>query len=356
MPKRRRGDEGASPENLSYAKAGVDIDVTNAAKREMAGSIDRGDARVLNRFGAFASLLEGRFPAYRDPLLVMKTEEPGSKQKLAFELGKGPSIGYDLVNHLINDLMVTGAEPLYVQDCIVCGRIEPPLVTALVASMADACRDQGCVLCGGETSVQPGVVADGVYILTACAVGVVERGYVLDGSTIAESDSVLAVASNGPHTNGYTLVRKLLERDGGLRDRPVGKETFIEAVMRPHTCYYRAARELFRDGGLKGLAHITGGGMQDNLDRILPAHLDASVDLSLIRVPEVFAVIRREGDVAEAEMLRTFNMGVGLAVVCSAGSQATIERSFRSRGHDCYPIGRIVTGSRKVAFVGHLCF
>jgi phosphoribosylformylglycinamidine cyclo-ligase len=224
------------PENLSYAKAGVDIDVSDAAKREMAKSIDRGDSRVFNRVGAFASLLEGRFRDMAHPVLVMKMEEPGSKQKLAFERGLARSLAYDLVNHLVNDVMVMGAEPLYIQDCIVCGKLEPEVATDLVSAMAQACADQGCVLCGGETSVQPGMVAPGLYILSACAVGVVERDRILDGSSIGEGDAVLAVGSNGLHTNGYSMVRRLLEKDPGLGARS------------PHLLLWGRKRSLWRRG------------------------------------------------------------------------------------------------------------
>jgi phosphoribosylformylglycinamidine cyclo-ligase len=341
-------------DGLSYSGVGIDIDVTDRAKTAMAACVDSGDARVFNRLGAFASLLDGRFAGYHEPVLVMKTEEPGSKQKLAFELGKASSIAYDLVNHLVNDLMVTGSEPLYVQDCIVCGKIEPDIVTAFVASMADACRAQGCVLCGGETSVQPGVVADGVYVLSACAVGVVEKGLILDGSSTVEGDVVLAVGSNGLHTNGYTLVRTLLEQRPELRAARLSGGSFLDILMRPHTCYYRSAKGVFRDPHVRGMAHITGGGIQDNLSRILPRHLDAAIDLSQIRVAEIFQFIRREGSVAEEEMLRTFNMGVGLTVVCSAPGADGISKHFESQGLPCYPIGRIVSGSKKVGFSGHL--
>ena len=341
-------------EALSYAKSGVNIDVTDAAKRQMARTVDRGDPRVLNRVGAFASLLEGRFEGYRHPILVMKTEEPGSKQKLALALGRPKSIGFDLVNHLVNDLMVMGTEPLYIQDCIVCGKIEPETVTAIVAGIADACREQGCVLCGGETSVQPGVVADGVYVLTACGVGVVDRERIIDGSRIREGDTVLALASNGLHTNGYTLVRKLLERSPKLGSQALDGETFMDVIMRPHQCYYKAVRGLFGDEGLKGMAHITGGGIQDNLNRILPRGLDAAVDLALLRVPPVFRLIMREGSVPQADMLRTFNMGAGLTAVCSPDAVGRFTAHLAGAGCAAYPIGRIVQGSQKVVYSGEL--
>jgi phosphoribosylformylglycinamidine cyclo-ligase len=341
-------------ERLSYAKVGVDISVTDAAKREMAKSVDSGDPRVLNRMGAFASLLEGRFDALRHPILVFKTEEPGSKQKLAYARGRFKVIAYDLVNHLVNDVMVMGAEPLYVQDCIVCGTIAPATVTALVSNMAAACKEQGCVLVGGETSVQPGVVADGEYVLSASAIGIVDKDRIIDGSAICEGDLVLGVASNGLHTNGYTLVRRLLERNAALQDMEVDGVSFMDAILLPHTCYYKAIRGLFGHTGLKGLAHITGGGLKGNLNRILPGKMDALIDLPSLRVLEVFRVIREEGNVSDAEMLRTFNMGVGLTVVCSQVAVGEIIAHLGGHHGTACPIGTIVRGTGRVRYRGRL--
>lgn len=341
-------------ESLSYAQTGVDIDVTDAMKQDMATSVDLGDKRVLNRMGAFASLVEGRFEGYKHPILVLKTEEPGSKQKLAFQSGRISSIAYDLINHLINDLMVMGAKPVYVQDCIICGTIDPNVVKTLVASMAEACRIQGSVLVGGETSVQPGVVADGVYVLSASAVGVVEKEQIIDGARIAEQDVVLAVASNGLHTNGYTLVRALMDKNPTLAERDVDGETFFDIIMRPHTCYYTAVRDLFLRPEVKGLVHITGGGIEGNLNRILPLVLDASIDRSLIRIPEIFKVIRHEGNVPEADMLKTFNMGVGLAIVCTPDFVDDAVTHLAKHACVCYPIGTIEKGTGRVKYQGEL--
>ena len=343
-------------ENLSYAKAGVDIDITDAAKREMAQSVDSGDRRVLNRLGAFASLLEGRFEGLKHPILVFKTDEPGSKQKLAYRLGRIATIAHDLVNHLINDVMVMGAEPLYMQDCIVCGALDSTIVTQLVSHMAAACREQGCALVGGETSVQPDVVAAGVYILSASAIGVVDKDKIIDGSTITEGDVVVGVASNGLHTNGYTLVRRLLDQHASLKDRPIGGDRFIEVVMRPHKCYYKAVRGLFGCSGLKGLAHITGGGIQDNLCRVLPDYLDASVDLSALKVPEVFRVIRSIGGVPEPDMLRTFNMGIGLTLVCSPEAARDVSAHLTEHGCAASQIGTIEKGTKQVTFDGQIAW
>lgn len=341
-------------DHLSYAKSGINIDQTDAVKRRMKDSIDRNDPRVLNAVGAFGSLVEGRFPGYDQPILVLKTEEPGSKQKLAFRYGRAASIAYDLINHLINDIIVMGAEPIYAQDCIVCGKLDPETVGTLVDGMAEACAAQGCVLTGGETSVQPGVIPDGEYVLSASAIGVVDRERIVDGSAISAGDPVIAVASNGLHTNGYTLVRKLLEMKPALRDRDVGGESFFDVVMRPHTCYYPCVRGLFGTSALKGMAHVTGGGVRDNLGRILPNSVDAVVDLAKLRVPEIFSVIRAEGGVPDDDMLRTFNMGAGLTVVTAADSEEAVISHLTENGSECYTIGRVAPGGGQVRFEGRL--
>lgn len=337
---------------LSYTKSGISLDETDAVKRQMKSVIDKGDPRVLNTMGAFGSLVEGRFNEYSHPILVLKTEEPGSKQKLAFQHNRVSSIAYDLINHLINDIIVMGADPIYVQDCIICGKIEPEIVKLLVDNMAEACAAKGCVLTGGETSVQPGIIANGEYVLSASAIGVVDKNQIIDGSTIEKGDSILAVASNGLHTNGYTLVRKLFEIKPDLIDLDVDGESFLEIIMRPHKCYYNSAKGLIGRPFLKGMAHITGGGVQDNLNRILPDSLDALVDLHSVQVARVFEIIRTEGDVSDGDMLRTFNMGIGLAVVVGPESKTEVMTHFKQSGCECYEIGRIVDGQNKIRFEG----
>lgn len=341
-------------EGLSYSAAGVDIDATDAAKRRMADAVDSGDPRVLNKLGAFSSLVEGVFPQFIDPVLVLKTDEPGSKQKLAFELDRVESLCEDLVNHLLNDVAVMAARPLYVLDCIVCGCLDGDVVTRVVAGMAAACRAQEAVLVGGETSVQPGIVPPGLYVLSATAVGVAERASVCDGSQIRPGDAVLAVASNGLHTNGYTLVRTLLERRPELAAQIVGGETFLDVVMRPHTCYYLAMRDLFGRPGLHGLAHITGGGLHDNVVRILPPTLDVRLDLSALRIPDVFRVVRDEGDLSSSDMLRTFNLGCGVIVVSAPDEAVDIAAHFAQHGHGCWQVGQVTEGVGEVEFEGDL--
>ncbi len=345
---------------LSYAAAGVDIAAADAAKAAMAASLETNDRRVLNRLGAFATLFDASFPEYRHPVLVLKTEEPGSKQKLALAHDRIESLCQDLVNHLINDIIVMGAQPLSIQDAIICGQLDGEIVKRLVAGLAAACRDQGCSLTGGETSEQPGVLDQGTYILVANAVGVVERDQIIDGSRITAGDQVIAIASNGLHTNGYSLVRALLARDPDLAQVRVGGEPFIDAILLPHRPYYAALRDLFSLPGLHGLAHITGGGIEGNLRRIIPATLQAEIDLARLQPPALFALIRERGGVDDADMLRTFNLGAGLLAVAAPGAVATISDHLNAQGYANQIIGTITPaaaeGSQRVVFHNQLAW
>lgn len=341
-------------DSLSYRSAGVDIENADRAKEEMAASLRSSDPRVLNSLGAFASLFAASFPGLRDPVLVLKMEEPGSKQKLAFRFGRVASICRDLVNHLVNDIAVMGARPLVVQDVIVCGKLERETVAAVVRHLAEACRELGCTLVGGETSEQPGVLEPGTYVLAASVVGVADRSAIVDGSTIRAGDELLAVASNGLHTNGYSLVRALIDRDPSLLERPVGGESFLDAIMKPHTPYLRPLEGLFGDPALHGMAHITGGGIEGNLRRVLPPGVDAVIELPAIRVPPVFQVIRAAGRVEEADMLRTFNVGAGLVLAADRDAARRVSAHVGSFGIDCYRIGEVVPGSGRVRFRGEL--
>lgn len=339
---------------LSYKDAGVDIDTADATKEAMVKSLETTDRRVLNRIGAYGALFDARFRGYRHPVLVLKMEEPGSKQKLAVQHGRITSICCDLVNHLIDDIIVMGATPLAVQDVIVCGKLERDVVARMVDSIARACREQGCVLTGGETSEQPGVVDAGTYVLAASIVGVVEKAKIIDGSKVRIGDRVIAVASNGLHTNGYSLVRALIARNRSILKADVAGEPFLEAVLKPHTCYYRAFRGLFRLRGLHGIAHVTGGGIRDNLARILPEGLKARIDLARIEVLPVFDVIRRVGGVPDDDMLRTFNLGVGMTILAAEAAVERIRRHLAANGHGSYVIGDVAAGRRKVTLCGGL--
>ena len=338
---------------LSYSKAGIDIAYTDSIKKEMEKSLETKDRRVLNGLGPFASLYDINFPEIKDPVLVLKAEEPGSKQKLAIEYGYTESICHDMINHLVNDIIVMGAKPLAVLDTIVCGNAEKDTIKTLVKGVSDASRENDCSLVGGETSIQPLVVDHGVYVLTSSIAGIVERSKVIDGSAIKEGDAVLAVASNGLHTNGYSLVRLLMDKKPRIKLDKIDGLTFIEQIMKPHTPYYKALRDLFPGNMIHGMAHITGGGIEGNLCRIIPDGLSAKIDLSKIRILSLFKYIRDNGNISDDEMLRTFNCGVGFIIVTSQKDKKSVMKHV-SQTYDCYEIGAIEKGGPKVAFEGKL--
>jgi phosphoribosylformylglycinamidine cyclo-ligase len=320
----------------------------------MATALETADARVLNKIGAFASLYDASFPEYKHPVLVLKTEEPGSKQLLALKYDRIESVCHDLINHLVNDCIVMGAKPLSIQDCIVGGKIEKQIVLRMVNAFAEAAKNNECSLTGGETSWQPGVIPDGTFVLTASIVGVVEKERIIDGSKIQEGDVVLALASSGVHTNGVTLVRKVIDASPDILKETVNGKPFIEAVLTPHRAYYTALKDLFKNNALVGLAHITGGGIQENLNRILPVGFDATIDRSKIRIHPLFKVLKKHGSMEDDDMLRTFNMGVGIAAVVQQGFVDEMIAHMKKFDIDAYEIGLIKTGKQKVEFSGVL--
>ncbi len=346
------GSEKAA-EGLSYSKAGIDIAYTDSIKRDMAKYLETGDERVLNGLGPFASLYDIGFPEMKNPVLVLKAEEPGSKQKLAMEYGYTESICHDMINHLVNDIVVMGAKPLAVLDTIVCGNAENDTIKSLVKGLSEACKANECSLVGGETSIQPLVVGSGVYVLTSSIAGIVEREKIIDGSAISEGDAVLAIASNGLHTNGYSLVRLLMDKMPQIKLEKIDGSTFIEQIMKPHTPYYRAIKELFQKDVIHGMAHITGGGLEGNLCRIIPDGLCAEIDRASLRILPIFKYIKNHGNIGDEEMLRTFNCGVGFNMVVPQNAKETVIRHV-SQYYDCYEIGRIERGTRKVSLEGRL--
>lgn len=339
---------------LSYKSSGVNRDTENETKEGMAAALETSDKRVLNKIGAFASLYDGAFPGYEHPVLVLKTEEPGTKQLLAFKYDSVETICQDLINHLVNDCIVMGARPLSVQDCIVCGKVEKPVVLRMVNAFAEAAKNNECTLTGGETSWQPGTIAEGVYVLSASIVGVVEKERTIDGSKIQKGDTVVALASNGVHTNGISLVRKIMEENPAVLKEEVGGKPFIEAVLTPHRAYYKALKDLFTNDGLVGLAHITGGGIGENLNRILPDGLSASIDLSKIRILPVFGTLKKFGGLEDADMLRTFNMGVGITAVVRKEFAEEAMAHIKAQGVEAYEVGTIVEGDKTVTYTGEL--
>ena len=353
-------DGRSMTERYSYRAAGVDIDAADAVKRRIAGNVSsRGLSHCmpLNRVGAFASLVELDLSGYENPVFVLKSEEPGSKQLLSIAQGRIEWIARDLINHLVNDIIVMGVNPCAVLDTIICGKLESDVVLRLIAEMSDACAENGCILVGGETSEQPGTLPAGRYILQASILGIVGKDRIIDGAKIKSGDVLLALASNGLHTNGYSLVRKLIEEKPAILDENIDGMDFMDAVLQPHMSYANAVKGLIANhfDAIRGMAHITGGGMRDNLLRILNAEdLCAEIDLPAVRPPGIFGVVKRYAGVGDDEMLRTFNNGVGMILVADGEKAGEIARALCDGGTCAYEIGRIKEGPRAVNFIGSL--
>lgn len=335
--------------NIKYD---VNIDLANETKKAMAKALDTRDERVLNKIGAFSSLYDIKFKEYKNPVLVLKTEEPGSKQLIAAQYNKLENVSYDMINHLINDCIVMGAKPLTVQDAIICGKMDKEDINKIVTSIADACKKQECVLTGGETSEQPGVLKPGTYILTSSIVGIVDKDKIIDGSKIEEGDVVIALESSGIHTNGYTLVRKIMKKYPEILEEEINGKNFIDVILEPHRCYYKALKDLFEKNWITGLAHITGGGICENLNRILPNNLSACIDASKYQILDIFKLLKNKANIDEKEMLRTFNLGVGLTIVAKKESAKEIIKHMKSKKINSYIIGEIVEGKKDVIVKG----
>ena len=343
-----RVEENHAVESIQYD---VDIDLANEIKAEMKTIIGAGSNNVLSKMTDFSAMLE-LSGQYRHPVLVLKTEEPGSKQILASKYGRLANVAYDMIHHLINDCICMGATPLSVQDAIICGKIDKDDIKTLVDAMARCCEEQGCRLTGGETSEQPGVLPEKTYILTSSIVGVVEKDSIIDGTSVRPDDVVLALESSGIHTNGYTLVRKIMEKYPGIVKESVGGMSFIDSILTPHRCYYRAISDLFPLRIIKGIAHITGGGIRENLNRILPANMDAELWADRYNILPIFQLLRRYGNISDQEMLRTFNLGVGMTIITAPENAEKVTAHIMDRGIGCYPIGRIVGGEQNVKIIG----
>lgn len=334
---------------LTYSQSGVNIDIANKAKKEIAKSLAVGEKRVLNKVGAYASLYDiSNFPEYKEPVLVLKTEEPGSKQLLAFQYGRVELICYDMVNHLINDCIAMGAKPLSIQDAIICGKLEKNIVVRIINAISSACKEQNCVLTGGETSEQPGVLESGTYILTSSIVGIIDKKNIIDGSKIKEGNIIIGLESSGLHTNGYTMIRELIKRYPEAISENIGSRKFLDIILEPHRCYYKNIKDLFLSRKINGIAHITGGGIKENLDRILPSNKDALINLEAYQILPIFDYIKKKGGIEDDEMLRTFNMGIGLVMVIDKNNVQNILKQVRDSGVNCYKIGKIINGNKKV--------
>ncbi len=339
------------PAGLSYAAAGVDIDAAATAMKGVAALVrSTATSDTLSELGSFGGLY--RVPRdVASPVLVASTDGVGTKLKVAFLTGRHGTVGEDLVNHCVNDILVQGARPLFFLDYVGVGRLEPGVVEEIVSGVARGCRNNGAALLGGETAEMPDFYAPGEYDIAGTIVGVVEEGRVLDGSGIRAGDAIIALASSGLHTNGYSLARKVIfDRMGLSVDDPFPDEegSVADVLLRVHRSYLRPLWPLLERGEVRGLAHITGGGLVDNVPRILPKEVDARFDLSSWTVPPVFRVLQREGGVEEREMFRAFNMGVGMVAVVTADRAETLIGELNSAGERAWLAGEIVPGDGKV--------
>ena len=340
---------------MDYKQSGVDIDAGNEVVRRIR-TLARGTFTpgVLSEIGSFGGLFGLRSTGLNDPVLVASADGVGTKLRVAFMTGIHSTIGRDLVNHCVNDILVQGAEPLFFLDYLATGRLDPDVAVQIVDGLAAACRENGCALLGGETAEMPGFYADGEYDVAGFIVGAVERTRLIDGKRIVAGDVLIGVPSSGLHTNGYSLARRIAFEVARLGPRDVVPEiggAIGEVLLTPHRSYLPAVRPLLPTGLVKGMAHITGGGITDNLPRIIPSGLHAVIDRSAWTVPAVFRWLQRTGNVPESDMLRTFNMGIGLIVVSAKQDAARVLEALGSAGErGAIQIGQMAPGSEGVEY------
>jgi phosphoribosylformylglycinamidine cyclo-ligase len=334
---------------MDYKAAGVDIDAGNETVRRI-----RGLARatftsgVLSEIGSFGGLFRLEPGQFREPVLVSSADGVGTKLKVAFLAQRHDTIGVDLVNHCVNDILVQGAAPLFFLDYLATGRLSPRVAESIVGGIAAACLDNGCALLGGETAEMPGFYGDGEYDLAGFIVGAVERSRLITGATIAAGDVLIGVPSSGMHTNGYSLARRIIFEHLRLEIGsyvPELSRTVGDALLEPHRSYLSMITPLLDGGRIKGMAHITGGGITDNLPRVLPHGTAAIVDTSAWEIPALFTWLERSGSIPHADMMRTFNMGIGLIIVTSQdAAEGLIGELAAGGGREARIIGEIIAG------------
>jgi len=325
----------------AYARAGVDVDLANRLKGNIPKLVRQTHGpQVLGKIGGFGGLFRAKFPGLRDPVLVASIDGVGTKLKIAFALNKHDTVGADLVNHCVNDIAVLGARPLFFLDYIGCAKLEPRLFDQLLRGLSRACRAAHCALIGGETAQMPGMYREGEYDLAGCIIGVVDRAKIIDGRKIKPGDAILGLRSHGLHTNGFSLARKILFEKMKLNPKSVAKE-----LLRAHRNYQPLLSKV-PSGIVKGLAHITGGGLIDNVPRVLPKNCDALIETKSWAVPRIFRILQENGDVDWTEMYQVFNMGIGMVAIVSEKNARRAMSILRARR-----IGRIERGTGKTRLI-----
>jgi phosphoribosylformylglycinamidine cyclo-ligase len=337
-----------SKKPLTYKDAGVDIDAGNELVERIKPLVARTRRpEVLAGIGGFGGLFALPPGRYREAVLVSGTDGVGTKLMLAQRLGKHDTIGIDLVAMCVNDVLVQGAEPLFFLDYFACGKLDNDVASNVIAGIAEGCLQAGAALIGGETAEMPDMYSPGEYDLAGFTVGAVERSEMLDGSAISEGDAIIGIASSGPHSNGYSLIRKVLER---APDAEIDGVPAADRLLTPTRIYVKPVLALMQDVSVKGLAHITGGGITENIPRVLPEGLDAEIDTSTWQQGPVFDFLQQQGNIETHEMRRTFNCGVGMVAVVNADDADKAIAILAKHGESAWRIGRIVAGKQEVAY------
>jgi phosphoribosylformylglycinamidine cyclo-ligase len=342
---------------MDYKSSGVDIDAGNEVVRRIKGlARSTFTPGVLSEIGSFGGLFRLEAGRFGDAVMVASADGVGTKLKVAFMANRHDTVGEDLVNHCVNDILVQGARPLFFLDYLATGRLAPDVAEQIVTGIARGCRANGCALLGGETAEMPGFYADGEYDLAGFIVGAVDRPRIVNGATLAPGDALIGLASSGLHTNGYSLARRIVFDMLGLRVDSVVPElgtTVGDALLAVHRSYLPIIEPLLNEPDLvRGLAHITGGGLTDNLPRIFPEGIGARIDRAAWQVPPLFTFLGTAGHVPRDDMYRSFNMGIGLIVACRAADADRVVGLLRSRGEAATLVGELVSGARAVSYVG----
>ena len=343
-------------EKLTYKDAGVDIDAGNRSVQLIKDSVKATyRPEVLGDLGGFGGLFALQAANYKEPVLVSGTDGVGTKLRLAFMLDKHDTIGQDAVAMCVNDILVQGAEPLFFLDYLAVGKLDPEQVADVVKGVASACRESGCALIGGETAEMNGFYPEGEYDIAGFAVGVVEKSKLITSEKVKEGDILLGLPSSGVHSNGYSLVRKIVFEHKGFKGdeyiEELGK-TIGEELLTPTRLYPQSCLPLLKEFDLHGLVHITGGGFYDNIPRALPEHLAVEINAEAWQVPPIFKLLQQWGNVDWPEMYRTFNMGIGMVLIASIDEAEKIEAFLAARGETVYEIGRVVKGNHDVTIKG----
>lgn len=339
-------------QSISYSDAGVSIDAANEATSKIK-NLARAtfNARTLTEIGSFGGMFDGAFPNMSKPILVASADGVGTKLKIAFDTNTHNTVGRDLVNHCVNDILVQGARPLFFLDYIATGKLAPDTVEQIVEGMARGCKENGCVLLGGETAEMPGFYQEGEYDIAGFIVGVVDKEKVIDGKEIKEGDCLFALPAVGLHTNGYSLARKLFFEVADYKPDSFIAElgtTIGDALLETHPSYLQTLEGLLDTGKIKGLAHITGGGLLENIPRILPENTGVEIQKGSWDILPIYKLMQQIGNVEENEMYRAFNMGVGMVIVCKEENKESIIAHVKEQGKDVFEIGKVIKGNQEV--------